>query len=105
MTTTATYPHLSIGPDGQARIGTTRYKVAHLAAEHYCYGWSAEEILKQHSDLRPGQVYSALTYFYDHYDRLVAEMHVTADLAAEKRSSQRLSRAELLARRAALPGT
>jgi uncharacterized protein (DUF433 family) len=105
MSTTVAYPHLSIDLDGKVRIGTTRYKVAHLAAEHYCYGWSAEELLRQHPDLRPEQVYSALTYFCDHYDQLVAEMHVTAGLAAEKREAQRLTRDELLARRATLAGT
>ena len=46
MATDTHYPHLKIGDDGTARIGNTRYKVSHLAAEHYQYGWTAEELLR-----------------------------------------------------------
>ena len=68
------YPHLKLDADGKVRIDGTRYKVVHLAGEHHHYGWSAEELLRQHPDLQPEQVYAALTYFYDHRDRLVREM-------------------------------
>jgi len=46
MGTAIPYPHLTIDDDGTARIERTRYKVLHLAGEHYHYGWSAEEILR-----------------------------------------------------------
>ncbi len=49
------YPHVTLDADGNARIEGTRYKVIHLAGEHYHYGWSAEEILRQHPDLRPNR--------------------------------------------------
>jgi uncharacterized protein (DUF433 family) len=55
------YPHIDLDAKGVARIGQTRYKVLHLAAEHFHYGWSAEELLRQHPDLRPEEVYAALT--------------------------------------------
>ena len=71
----------------------------HLAAEHYHYGWSAEELLRQHPDLNPEEVYAALTYFYDHFDELVAEMNAAAAAIDEQRTKQTLSRAELLKRR------
>jgi uncharacterized protein (DUF433 family) len=99
MSTAIQYPHLTIDDDGTARIERTRYKVIHLAGEHYHYGWSAEEILRQHPDLRPEQVHAALTYFYDNYDRLVAEMRAYAEAAESERRKQPLSRAELLRRR------
>jgi uncharacterized protein (DUF433 family) len=100
MSTILQYPHLKFDADGTARIVRTRYKVIHLAGEHYHYGWSAEEILRQHPDLRPEEVYAALTYFYDHRERLVKEMHDTATAAAREADVQPLSRAELLKRRA-----
>ncbi|MBV8074994.1 MAG: DUF433 domain-containing protein, partial [Planctomycetaceae bacterium] len=56
MNTVLHYPHLSVDADGTARLEGTRYKVIHLAGEHFHYGWSAEEILRQHPDLRPEQV-------------------------------------------------
>jgi uncharacterized protein (DUF433 family) len=101
MSTSVHYPHLSFDVDGTARVDQTRYKVIHLASEHYHYGWSAEEILRQHPDLRPEQVYAALTYFYDHHERVVNEMHETATAAEKEASKQPISRAELLKRRAA----
>ncbi|MGO9462652.1 MAG: DUF433 domain-containing protein [Isosphaeraceae bacterium] len=98
MSTVIQYPHLTIDDDGAARIERTRYKVIHLAGEHYHYGWSAEEMLRQHPDLRPQQVHAALTYFYDHFDRLVAEMRASAEVAEAEREKQALSRATLLKR-------
>jgi len=71
-----------------------------LAGEHYHYGWSAEEILRQHPDLRPEQVYSALTYFYDHHDLLVQELEATAFAGERERLKQPFTRAELLKRHA-----
>ncbi len=99
MSTIITYPHLCIDSDGTAWVDRTRYKVIHLAGEHFHYGWSAEEILRQHPDLRPEQVYAALTYFYDHHEPLVKAMHDTAMRAQRESARQPLSRSELLARR------
>ena len=98
--TVTEYPHLSLDSDGSARIGRTRYKVAHLAAEHYQYGWTAEELLRQHSDLRPEQVYAALTYFYDHYEALVRQLSASANSVEAATAQQAVSREELLRRRA-----
>ena len=104
MSSATLYPHLTVADDGSVHIGTSRYKVAHLAAEHYHYGWSAEELLRQHPDLRPEQVYAALTYFYDHFDAMVAEMNAMATAAEALRSPAPFSREELLRRRAAKEG-
>src|SRR5437016_11325108 len=99
MSTATQYPHLNIDDDGTARIERTRYKVIHLAGEHYHYGWSAEEILRQHRDLRPEQVHAALTYFYDHHDRLVEQMRASGEAAEAERLKQPLSRDQLVKRR------
>ncbi len=102
MSTALHFPHLSFDADGTARIERSRYKVLHLAGEHYHYGWSAEEILRQHPDLRPEQVYAVLTYFYDHHDTLVRQMRETVGEAEREASKPPISRAELLQRRAIL---
>lgn len=101
MSATISYPHLTNDPDGTVRIAGTRYKVRHLAAEQYFYGWSAEELLRQHPDLRPAEIYAALTYFHDHYDELVASIEQTASDHDRVPIAQALSREELLKRRAA----
>lgn len=68
------YPHIEADEAGVPRVGRTRYKVSHLAAEHFHYGWSAEELMRQHPDLKPGEVYAALTYFYDHREEMLRQM-------------------------------
>src|SRR5205809_6730246 len=95
MATLATYPHIQVDAAGVARVGGSRYKVSHLAGEHYHYGWSAEELLRQHPDLRPEEVYAALMYFYDHYDELVAKLEEVAK-ARDGQARSALSRDELL---------
>jgi uncharacterized protein (DUF433 family) len=98
MATLATYPHLQVDAAGVVRVGASRYKVAHLAGEHYHYGWSAEELLRQHPDLRPEEVYAALTYFYDHFDELVAKLQESSRRARNGQAVT-LSRDELLNRK------
>jgi uncharacterized protein (DUF433 family) len=98
VSTAAEYPHIVFDDGGTARIDQTRYKVLHLAAEHYFHGWTAEELLRQHPELRPEQVYAALTYYYDHYDELLATLELTFAEADKARQNQPLSRAELLRR-------
>ena len=99
MSMATTCPHLQIDEGGTARLGRTRYKVLHLAGEHYHYGWTAEELLRQHPDLRPEEVYAALAFFYDHFDELVAQMQSQEEELAGLRPLPTLSRAELLRRR------
>ena len=99
MSTAAHYPHIRIDAAGEAHIEETAYKVSHLAAEHFHHGWTAEELLRQHSDLRPEQVYAALVYFYDHYDAIVSALDLSAAKAESARRGETLSRAELLKRK------
>jgi uncharacterized protein (DUF433 family) len=99
MSTATHYPHIVIDSSGAARIDQTRYKAEHLAAEHYHHGWTAEELLRQHPDLRPEQVYAALAYFYDHYQAMVTHLESSAVAAERVRQTHGLSREELLKRR------
>ncbi len=101
MSTKVEYRHLSVDDAGVPRITGTRYKVVHLAAEHYQHGYSAEELLRQHPDLRPEQVYNALAYFYDHYQEMVDEMKASLAAAQAARPAAPFSREELLRRKAA----
>ncbi|SFI47160.1 DUF433 domain-containing protein [Planctomicrobium piriforme] len=98
MSAATTYPHLLIDANGTVRIGDTRYKVQHLAAEHYFYGWTAEELMRQHPDLQPVEVYAALTYFYDNYDELVTNFDTDASQVERLRPAPVISREELLKR-------
>lgn len=104
MSIATEYHHLRFDADGVVRIGATRFRVRDLATEHYAFGWSAEELLRQHPDLRPEQVYSALVYFYDHFDEMTAAMQLSAERMDERRQTQPITREELLRRRTASGG-
>jgi hypothetical protein len=65
---------------------------------HHFHGWTAEELLRQHPDLRPEQAYSALAYSYDHFNAMVAELEASLAAAEGQRASQALSRNKLLKR-------
>ena len=99
MQTSLAYPHLSFEAEGEPRIAGTRYKVSHLAAEHDFHGWTAEELLRQHPDLRPEQVYAALTYFYDHRETVLQGLSESLAEAQSRRDGKSASRDELLRRR------
>ena len=101
MATAGTYPHIGFTTDGKPVVEGTRYSVEHIAAEQYFYGWSAEEILRQHSDLRPAEVYAALAYFHDHYDAIVACIEASTSRAERVRGPATVSRDELVRRHAA----
>ena len=101
MATAATYPHIVLANDGKAVIEGTRYAVEHIAAEQYFHGWSAEEILRQHPDLRPAEVYAALAFFHDNHDSIVAAIEAGKARAERARGHEPISRDELLQRRAA----
>lgn len=101
MSTVIQYPHLTMHSDGTVRIGNTRYKVLHLAGEHHYQAWSADDLLRNHPDLRPEQVYAALTYFYDHRDEMIAELEAEDAASRDAWSPPPVTRAELERRRAA----
>lgn len=98
---TTHYRHITLAANGVAHIGKTRYKVKQLAAEHYHYGWSAEEILRQHPDLAPAEVYAALAYFYDNHESMLNTMRQEAEYSTKSRARQTLSRATLLGEKSA----
>lgn len=98
MTATTQYPHLESNAQGDVLISGTRYKARLLAAEHIQHGWTAEELLRQHPDLRPEQVYCVLTWFYDNHAAVVAELADSLERTGLRRDSSNLSRAELLNR-------
>lgn len=70
------HPHIERRPGvcgGSAVIEGTRIPVR-LIIGFLKFGLSAEEILESYSDLRPAQVYDAISYYYDHADEIDREL-------------------------------
>lgn len=93
--------HVVLDAHGVAWIDLTKVKVIEVVQDHLAYGWSAEEIHRQHPDLSFAQIYSALGYYYDHqadFDRQIAasleqfEKHAAATADSPFRRRLRLLR-------------
>ena len=81
------YPHIEKANDQPARLQRIpRVRVAQIVMDHLAYGWSAEEICRQHPYLRPAEIYAAMGYYYDHSDEIEAEIRAEAEQADNARS-------------------
>src|ERR1051325_5721944 len=69
------YPHIEKPPDAPARLQRIpRVRVAQIAMDHLAYGWSIEEICRQHPSLAPAEAYAAMGYYFDHQSEIDAEI-------------------------------
>lgn len=94
------YPHIQIDEQGVARLEGSRTKVYQIAIDHVHQGLSVAEIHEQYPNLPLAQIYSALSYYYDHQEEIEADI-VRRGQAVEELQSQatnQLTRTELLAR-------
>jgi uncharacterized protein (DUF433 family) len=100
MLTAEPIAHIFRDTTGVAWIDRTRVKVLEVALDHVAYGWSAEEIHRQHSHLSLAQIHAALGYYYDHQaaiDQQMMESLAEADhLAAAMTDSPLRRRLRLL---------
>ncbi len=85
MTATDVINHIRLDEHGVAWIDQTRIKVLEVALDHVAYGWSAEEIHRQHPHLSLSQTHAALAFYYDHqgeFDKAMAESLARAEKLA-----------------------
>lgn len=73
------YKHIKLDADGVARIAGTRSRVIDLAMERRAFGYSPEEMQRQHPHLSLAQIHAALAYYWDHRDTLDAELERRAE--------------------------
>ena len=72
--TVAMLPHILLDDRGVAWIEGTNTKVKEVILDKLAYGWSPEEINRQHSYLPLAKIHAALAYYYDHQAEMDAEM-------------------------------
>ena len=80
------YAHITRTPGicgGRPRIEGHRVRVQDVAVEHEWEALSAEEICHQHPALTLAEVYSALAYFYDHRDEILADLEADERAVAD----------------------
>lgn len=73
------YPHIVKENGLPARLEThPRVRVATIVMDYLAYGWSPDEIRRQHPHLALAEVHAAMGYYYDHQKEIDAE--ITAEL-------------------------
>jgi uncharacterized protein (DUF433 family) len=78
MVNAIAYPHIVKENGKPARIENhPRVRVAQIVMDYLAYGWSADEIHRQHPHLALAEVHAALGYYYDH------KAEIDAEIAAE----------------------
>lgn len=60
-------------------------KVVELVMAQKAHGWDPQEFHLQHPDLSPGQINSALTYYWDHKEELDADIERRSRFSEEAR--------------------
>jgi len=69
------YPHIEKSADGPARLGRVpRIRVAQIVMDYLAYGWSPDEMCRQHPYLTPAEAHAAMTYYFDHQAEIDAEI-------------------------------
>ena len=75
MSVDLTYPHIEKQEDQPARLRRTpRVRVAQIVMDYLAYGWSAEEMCRQHPYLSPAEAHAAMAYYFDHQAEIDAEI-------------------------------
>jgi uncharacterized protein (DUF433 family) len=65
---------IELNENGVAWIAGANTKVIEVALDKIAYGWSPEEMHRQHSHLSMAQIHAALAYYYEHQAELDAEI-------------------------------
>lgn len=88
MSVEVSYPHIVKAPGEPARLERhKRARVSQIALDYTEYGWSPDEIQRQHPYLTLAEVHSALAYYFDHVEEIDREIE------EEWKESQRLAKA------------
>jgi Protein of unknown function (DUF433) len=75
MATELKYPHVE-KPDGEpARLERVpRVRIAQIAMDYLEYGWSVDEMCRQHPYLSLSEAHSAMAYYFDHQEEIDREI-------------------------------
>jgi hypothetical protein len=69
------YPHIIKEQGKPARLEShPRTRVAQVVMDYLAYGWSADEIHRQHPHLALAEMHTAMGYYYDNQAEIDAEI-------------------------------
>ncbi|MFK0730019.1 MAG: DUF433 domain-containing protein [Gloeotrichia echinulata GP01] len=85
MTSRAIYPHIEkTKPTEPARLQRIpRLRVAQIVMDYLAYGWSVEEMCRQHGYLKLSEAHAAMAYYFDHQEEIDAEIRAEWEQAEQ----------------------
>ncbi|MGF1499549.1 MAG: DUF433 domain-containing protein [Elainellaceae cyanobacterium] len=71
----SSYPHVEKIENQPARFQRLpRIRVAQIVMDYLAYGWSVEEMCRQHPHLTPAEAHAAMGYYFDHQEEIDQEI-------------------------------
>ncbi|MDJ0800513.1 MAG: DUF433 domain-containing protein [Calothrix sp. MO_167.B12] len=87
MTSQIVYPHIEKKQNQPAYLQRLpRIRVAQIIMDYLAYGWSVDEMCRQHSYLHPAEAYAAMGYYFDHQDEIDNEIHLEWEQAQQAKA-------------------
>lgn len=72
---TLSYPHIEKSDHQPARLQRLpRIRIAQIVMDYIAYGWSVEEICRQHLYLSLAEAHAAMGYYFDHQEEIDQEI-------------------------------
>lgn len=72
---TLSYPHIEKIDNQPARLQRLpRIRIAQIIMDYIAYGWSVEEICRQHLYLTLAEAHAAMGYYFDHQEEIDEEI-------------------------------
>ena len=88
MPTQITYPHIEKPQNESARLERLpRIRVAQTVMDYLAYGWSPDEMCRQHPYLSQAEAHAAMTYYFDHQEEIDEEIRLESEESGKARSS------------------
>ena len=87
------YPHVEKPVGEPARlVRTPRIHVAHIVMDYLAYGWSVDEMCRQHTYLDHSEAHAAMAYYFDHQAEIDAEIVAECEEVKQSRAQAMPSR-------------
>lgn len=83
MSVAVAYAHIEKVEGEAARLRRTpRVRVAQIVMDYLAYGWSVDEMCRQHPYLTPAEAHAAMAYYFDHREEIDGEIEAKVKEAA-----------------------
>jgi Protein of unknown function (DUF433) len=70
------YPHIQKQDNLSARLQRLpRIRISQIVMDYLAYGWSVEEMCRQHLYLTPAEAHAAMGYYFDHQEEIDREIN------------------------------